>query len=103
MLPRVSVGGGLTEVERRGETVRRVAGAWTPAVHALLEHLHMVGFRGAPRVLGMDGGVEVLTFLPGSEPSHSDDELVRVGERISSFHQASASFVVAGSFHAACQ
>jgi aminoglycoside phosphotransferase (APT) family kinase protein len=59
----------------------------------LLEHLDAVGFQGAPRVLGMDGGVEVLTFVPGGGPSHSDDELVRVGERIAAFHRACASFV----------
>ena len=40
----MSVGGGLTAVERRGDTVRRLGGEWTPAVHALLQHLHHVGF-----------------------------------------------------------
>jgi hypothetical protein len=30
-------------VVRIGDTVRRPAGAWTPAVHALLNHLHTVG------------------------------------------------------------
>jgi Predicted choline kinase involved in LPS biosynthesis len=89
----VSVGGGLTEVELRGETVRRSAGEWTPAVHALLGHLQAVGFDGAPRVLGMDGGVEVLTFVPGAGATHADDELVLVGEQIRAFHLASASFV----------
>jgi hypothetical protein len=87
----VTVGGGLTKVERRGETVRRVAGTWTSAVHLLLEHLQSVGFRGGPQVLGMDGGVELLSFVPGGGPSHSNDELLRVGERIREFHCASAS------------
>jgi aminoglycoside phosphotransferase (APT) family kinase protein len=85
--------GGLTAVELRGDTVRRAAGEWTPAVHALLGHLRAVGFEGAPGVLGMDGaGVEVLTFVPGGGPTHADDELARVGERIRAFHAASASF-----------
>jgi hypothetical protein len=54
-------------VVRVGDTVRRPAGPWTPAVHALLNHLHEVGFRGAPRPLGIDGqGREVLTYAPGS-------------------------------------
>jgi hypothetical protein len=35
-------------VVRVGDTVRRPAGPWTPAVHALLTHLHAAGFRGAP-------------------------------------------------------
>jgi len=35
-------------VVRVGDTVRRPVGSWTPAVHALLNHLHRAGFRGAP-------------------------------------------------------
>ena len=35
-------------VVRVGDTVGRPAGRWTPAVHALLAHLHEAGFRGAP-------------------------------------------------------
>jgi hypothetical protein len=35
-------GGGLTPVVRVGETIRRAAGPWTPAVHALLDHLAAV-------------------------------------------------------------
>ena len=31
-------------VVRVGDTVRRPAGPWTPAVHALLTHLHEAGF-----------------------------------------------------------
>ncbi|MEK8169329.1 hypothetical protein NKH77_04555 [Streptomyces sp. M19] len=35
-------------------------------MHALLAHLHEVGFRAAPRPLGIDDqGREVLTYLPG--------------------------------------
>ena len=53
-------------VVRVGDTVRRPAGPWTPAVHALLAHLHAAGFDGAPRPLGIDEqGREVLTFISG--------------------------------------
>lgn len=46
--------------------VRRPTGPWTPAVHALLTHLYEVGFRAAPRPLGIvDQGREVLTFTQG--------------------------------------
>ena len=45
---------------RVGDTVRRPAGPWTPAVDALLRHLEDVGFPGAPRALGRDRHV-----LPG--------------------------------------
>jgi len=46
-------GGNMTGgVVRVGDTVRRPAAPWTPAVHALLDHLQAVGFRGAPRAHG---------------------------------------------------
>jgi hypothetical protein len=41
-------GGNVSQgVVRVGDTVRRPAGPHTPAVHALLSHLHAVGFAGA--------------------------------------------------------
>jgi Phosphotransferase enzyme family len=87
-------------VVRVGDTVRRPSGPWTPAVHALLRHLHAVGFRGAPRPLGIDDrGREVLTFTPGVVPwpSHFDvlepaDRLARVGRLIRDLHDAAAGF-----------
>ncbi|RCK71500.1 aminoglycoside phosphotransferase family protein [Desertihabitans brevis] len=51
---------------RSGPTVRRPVQPWTPAVHALLRHLADVGFAAAPRVLGVDGDTEVLSYLPGA-------------------------------------
>jgi hypothetical protein len=83
----------LSWVERRGDTVRRRAGDWTPAVHALLRHLQQVGFEGAPRPLGLERDVEILTFVPGGEATHSDEELIRVGELVRAFHAASQGFV----------
>lgn len=59
-------GGFANVVFRRGETVRRNAGPWTPAVHALLRHLRSTGFDLAPEPLGIDErGREILRFLPG--------------------------------------
>lgn len=89
----VSEGGGLSEVELRGDTVRRHAGGWTPTVHALLRHLRTVGFAAVPRPLDLAEGVELLAFVRGGEATHSDEELVRVGELIRAFHEASRSFV----------
>ncbi|MFL6139209.1 MAG: hypothetical protein ACJ74O_15600 [Frankiaceae bacterium] len=46
---------------RVGDTVHRVTGPWTPAVHALLRHL-ADRVPHVPRVLGFDErGREVLT------------------------------------------
>lgn len=87
-------------VVRVGDTVRRPAGPWTPAVHALLAHLHSAGFPGAPRPLGIDErGREILTFVHGTVAwpggfglLDSDDQLRRVARLIRDFHQAVAGF-----------
>lgn len=62
--------GSVTTVRRVGETIRRPAGEWTPAVHALLAHLEAAGFSRAPRALGTDGADEVVSLLHG-EPAFS--------------------------------
>jgi phosphotransferase family enzyme len=51
---------------RVGDTVRRRAGPWTPAVHGLLAYLRDHGFDAAPAPRGLDEqGRAVLAFLPG--------------------------------------
>jgi GNAT superfamily N-acetyltransferase len=87
-------------VVRVGDTVRRPAGPWTPAIHRLLRHLEAVGFAGAPRVIGLDGDVEILSFLPGSVAvppfpawSASTKLLVSVAELQRRYHEAVADFV----------
>jgi len=87
-------------VVRVGDTVRRPAGPWTPAVHALLTHLHAAGFDGAPRPLGIDErGREILTFVPGTVawPGNvhlldGDGQLRRATRLIRDFHDAVARF-----------
>jgi hypothetical protein len=96
-------GGNLGGAVRAGDTVRRPAGPWTPAVHALLAHLAAKGFTGAPRPLGFDEqGREVLTFLEGetvgsSKPwpawTHADDTLDQVARWMRGYHRAVADFV----------
>ncbi|MET8981821.1 phosphotransferase [Streptomyces sp. NPDC004539] len=96
----LSGGNASAGVVRIGDTVRRPAGPWTPAVHALLTHLHDVGFRAAPRPLGIDEqGREVLTFVPGEvvwphrfalvEPV---EHLARVARLVREFHDAVQGF-----------
>lgn len=97
-----SLGGGnmSSGVVRVGDTVRRPAGPWTPAVHALLTHLHAAGFRGAPRPLGIDQrGREILTFIPGTTAwphqfhlLDGDGQLRRAARLIRDFHDAVATF-----------
>ena len=61
-------GGLMSGARRVGGTVRRPVGDHTPFVHRLLRHLEAVGFPGAPRVLGVEDGEEVLTYVEGHVP-----------------------------------
>jgi hypothetical protein len=84
-------------------TVRRAVGPWTPAVHALLQHLASAGFDESPRVLGSDDdGREALTYIPGETlgalphtPAWAWDEatLIDIGELLRRYHDAVADFV----------
>ncbi len=98
-------GGGDRGAHLVDGTVRRATGPWTPAVHALLHHLASHGFRGAPRVLGIDAhGREVLTHLrgltvadarPWPDWTHSEQALHEVGRWLRRYHDAVAGFVPA--------
>jgi Phosphotransferase enzyme family len=96
-----------TGVVRIGDTVRRPAGPWTPAIHALLTHLRAAGLNGSPEPLGIDDkGREVLRFIPGTvawgegfrllQPAR---ELARAGRLIRDFHDAVAGFVPPADAH----
>jgi len=50
---------------RRGDQLLRPMGSWSPAVHEYLRRLEASGFGGAPRLLGIDGDREILTFIDG--------------------------------------
>jgi len=84
-------------VVRVGDTVRRPAGAWTPAVDAFLAHLHREGFTGAPRPLGRDAmGRQVLEYVPGDTGDHNGtytpEELVAIGRMVRGLHDAAGRF-----------
>jgi aminoglycoside phosphotransferase (APT) family kinase protein len=86
---------------RVGDTVRRPSGPWTPAIHALLDHLDAAGFAAAPRALGSDSeGREVVTYIEGDvvRPEHfglleSDDALAEIAQLIRRYHDAVAAFI----------
>jgi Ser/Thr protein kinase RdoA (MazF antagonist) len=84
-------------VVRVGSTVRKPAGPATDAVHAVLTHLHDVGFTGAPRSFGRDErGRQVLEYVPGpladTRPAMGSAELARVGRLVRDLHDALAGF-----------
>jgi Ser/Thr protein kinase RdoA (MazF antagonist) len=102
VLEEVSLGGNLNQAVRVGETVRRRAGPWTPAVHSLLRYLEKTGFE-APRVLGMDEqGREILGYIPGEAyaggtvavPDRVLDEehLVAAGRLLRAYHDVVVGF-----------
>lgn len=93
-------GGNSNAPVRRGGTVLRVAGPWTPTVHRLLEHAAARGIGWLPRPLGFDAdGREVLTFLPGTVPAYpmppeiwTEGFLHRAAELLRAFHDATRDF-----------
>ena len=93
-LPGGNVGGAV----RIGDTVRRPAGPWTPAVHALLGYLAGTGLRAVPRVHGFDArGREVLDYLPGEvidvdRQQLSAARLAALGRWLRGLHEAAAGF-----------
>ena len=101
-LPGGNVGGAI----RVGATVRRPTGPWTPAVHALLAHLHSAGLDAVPRVLGFDDADrEVFEYVPGdTADAHdpwpawvwSDSLLVQVGRWLRRYHDTVAGFRPSG-------
>src|ERR1043165_2680255 len=91
--------GNITAVVRVGDTVRRAAGPWTPAVHALLRHLEARGFDAAPRAFGLDAqGREGLSYLAGQtapaslDNIRSDATLVAVAQLVRRYHDAVVDF-----------
>ncbi len=92
--------GGLGEVVRIGDTIRRPPRQSTVAVRALLIHLQECGFDGAPRYRGTDEqGREVLDFLDGDVPLPpypewwmADAALESMGELVRRFHAATRDF-----------
>ena len=86
---------------RIGDTVRRIPGPWTPAVHALLDYL-APRVPDIPRVLGFDDqGREVLSYLPGRVVDNEADRLspgqiVSVVQWTRHFHEAVAGFTHPG-------
>ncbi|WP_395243164.1 phosphotransferase [Agromyces sp. MMS24-K17] len=94
----------MGDVFRIGDTVRRNAGEWTPAVHRLLRELRSHGVDGVPEPLGTDDvGHEILTFIAGENLASappatlwSEQVLHDAGVMLRRIHDASVGLVDAG-------
>jgi Ser/Thr protein kinase RdoA (MazF antagonist) len=94
-------GGRDNKIVRFEAAVHRPSGFWSPAVHALLNHIRVQGFFGAPLPLGFDdNGREVLTFIPGhvsnyplSAAAASFEALTSAAQLLRTFHDATVSFL----------
>ena len=103
------LGGRITPgVVRVGDTVRRPVGPHSPFVHALLRHLETVGFRDAPRFLGVDDkGRECLSYIEGVVPDNleaglTDDQLADAARLLRRYHDATAGSLLAGHEEVVC-
>jgi len=92
-------GGNINAVVRDGDTVRRVAGPWTPTIHRYLDFLAEAGIDWIPRVLGTDGDREILSFVDGDVPLYplpewvwTDEALADAGRHLRALHDASIDF-----------
>jgi Phosphotransferase enzyme family len=86
-------------VIRVGDTVHRPRASYTPAVHALLDHLGRSGFSGAPQVVGGDRRTEILGYIEGNAATEpladwalSEPALISVGRLLRDYHRHAGSF-----------
>ena len=90
-------------VVRVGDTVVRPTAPCWPATHALLGHLDVAGFDGAPRVLNAGPVTETLTYIAGraavpplTDDMLTDEAMVSVADLLRRYQRAVASFDPAG-------
>jgi hypothetical protein len=70
-------GGNSNAPVRFGDRVHRIAGPWSPTVHAYLRHLRGNGVDVVPEPFGFDAAArEVLQFIPGLVPAYPLPDLV---------------------------
>jgi len=82
--------------------LRPTAPCWR-ATHALLAHLRVAGFDGAPRVLAANPATEMLTYMDGQAAvlpltgeMLTDAALISLADLLRRYHQAAASFDPSG-------
>lgn len=93
-------GGFRSQVTRKGDTIRRAAGPWSPSVHRFLAHLRKQGCRLVPEPIAIEGEREVLSYIPGTAGTYplagairSERALASVATGIREIHELAVSFV----------
>jgi Phosphotransferase enzyme family len=87
----------VERVTKVGDTVRRPLQPWSPNVHDLLRHLESKAFP-APRVLGIEGDTEVLTWIDGESGAAGwsmvvpESGLQNWGQFLRTYHDAVAGY-----------
>jgi hypothetical protein len=94
-------GGNSNQVQRRGDTVTRQTGPWSPFVQSVLRHLAAKGFTAVPQIIATTATTETLTFLPGTvghpplgPALRSDAVLMQAARLLRQLHDATQDFVV---------
>ena len=110
--PEQSLAGGyVSDVVRRGSTVRRAPGPNAGFVRRLLTFLEQAGFGGAPRYLGNDAqGREILSFIDGHVPwqeaqqlsARTDASLAEAAILLRRYHDLTAGTTLAGPSEVVC-
>ena len=88
-------------VVRIGDTVRRPAQPWSPAIRALLDHLATAAPGIAPESLGVDSqGRDIVSFIAGDighypldAAMRSEDALVEAARLLRRYHDATTALV----------
>lgn len=89
-------GGNMGPVRLVGDSVQRISGVWSPAVHRLLGHSRAAGMTVVPEVIGLsDDGHEFLGFIPGDVPAYplppwvwTDEALTSSVQLLRRFHDS---------------
>lgn len=94
-------GGNVNEVVRKGDSVLRSAGPWTPTIHRLLRHLRERGLDWVPEPLGMTSdGREIVGFIAGDVPAYpmpdwisAESLLTDTARKLRALHDATVGYV----------
>ena len=89
----------MNSVRRTDDGVSRLAGPWTHTIHRYLNHLAVAQIDWVPRVIGIDGNREILSFVVGDVPTYplpdwvwTDETLADAARHLRALHDASIAF-----------